>query len=93
MRLMARPLERIPNIPCEEAVELVRVLVIRYGSVRQAGRAYDERFGYKGYWYPHRNGGKGYSGNGPRLMHRILSGETKTMLDRTYDQLQTLAAS
>jgi hypothetical protein len=82
-----------PNVPCEEARDLVRVIVARYGSVHKAGQAYDERFGYSGRFYANHHGGRAYKGNGDRLMHRILGGETKTMLYRTYDQLETMAAS
>ena len=72
---------------------LVKMLVARYGSVHEAGRAYDERFGYLGRVYAQGNGGSAYNGNGPRLFNRILKGETQTVSERTFDQIETLEAS
>jgi hypothetical protein len=81
------------SMPTEETQTLVRILVVRYGSIHKAGKAYDERFGYRGKFYAHRNGGRAWKGNGDRLFTRILNGETKTVSDRSYDQIETLVAS
>jgi hypothetical protein len=80
-------------MPTEEVRVLIRILVVRYGSIHKAGKAYDERFGYQGKFYAHRNGGMAWKGNGDRLFTRILNGETKTVSDRSYDQIETLVAS
>ena len=58
---------------------LLRDLVNRYGGVRNAGRAYDERYGHRGAGY--------------RLLCRLLYSETDAITEWTYDKLMTLAAS
>ena len=72
---------------------LVRMLIVRYGSIHEAGRAYDERFGYGGAYRCSTRGGRAYHGNGTRLFTRILNGGTETVSLRTYDQIETLEAS
>ena len=81
------------QIPTQEVQGLVRMLVARYGSVHEAGRVYDERFGYKGEYRLSSKGGQAYHGTGPRLFTRILNGSTQTVSARTYDQIETLEAS
>jgi hypothetical protein len=80
-------------IPADEVRGLVRMLVARYGSIHEAGRVYDERFGYRGRYYNLGNGGMTYHGNGPRLFNRILLGEIVTVSPNTFDQIETLEAS
>ena len=80
-------------IPTDEVRGLVRILVARYGSIHEAGRAYDERFGYGGAYRRTAKGGQAYHGNGTRLFTRILSGGSQTVSERTYDQIETLEAS
>ena len=80
-------------IPTRDVQGLVRMLVVRYGSIHEAGRVYDERFGYGGDYRRSHNGGQAYHGNGTRLFTRILNGGTQTVSARTYDQIETLEAS
>ena len=80
-------------IPTQDVQGLVRMLIARYGSIHEAGRAYDERFGYEGRYRRSHDGGQSYHGNGTRLFTRILNGGTATVSDRTYDQIVTLEAS
>lgn len=73
---------------CEGAVnpeQLVRQLIVRYGSIRAAGIAYNERFGYQNQHYA---GKKWHGGNGARLMHRVLAGRAITPQSR--DRLEVL---
>jgi len=81
------------QIPIKDVQPLVRILIARYGSVHEAGRAYDERFGYKGGYRASRQGGQSWHGSGGRLFNRILSGQQQTVSDCTYDQIETLEAS
>ena len=80
-------------IPTDEVKGLVRILVARYGSIHEAGRAYDERFGYEGRYKRAHDGGQAYYGNGTRLFTRILNGGSQAVSERTYDQIVTLEAS
>ena len=80
-------------VPVEEVQPLVRMLVARYGSVHEAGRVYDERYGYKGGYKPNRRGGQCWHGTGARVFNRILSGGVQVVRHRTYDQIETLEAS
>ena len=81
------------TIPTTQVQGLVRMLVVRYGSVSEAGRAYDQRFGYKGGYARGHKGGEVWRGTGTRLFTRILSGRVQTVSDWTYDQIETLEAS
>lgn len=80
-------------IPTHDVQGLVRMLIVRYGSIHEAGRAYDERFGYEGKYRRSHDGGQSYHGNGSRLFTRILNGGTETVSAQTYDQIETLEAS
>ena len=80
-------------VAVEQVQPLVRMLVARYGSVHEAGRAYDERFGYQGGYKASAKGGQCWHGTGARVFNRILSGGVQVVRLRTYDQIETLEAS
>ena len=67
-----------PLVPSSSVFADVQQLVHRYGTIKDAGRAYDERFGK--------------TCAGEMLMSRILHGQT-SVNSTTADRLETLAAS
>lgn len=63
-----------PLFPLTEAYEPALRLVHVYGSIRQAGFAYDRRHGYK-------------PNSGQRLLQRILHGHVQRVTAGTVDRL------
>ena len=60
-----------------EAVEPALRLVMRYGSVKQAGEVYSERHGLA-------------RKSGERLLHRIIHGHVQRVQANTVDRLEVL---